>query len=358
MSSNYERLRNCSSRQLEAFIRSIVSKRASEFVDWRAWLASDDPDVVFVGEEALYRSEDGSERECRFLSEERDSSGNAVRHVYFFEDDGDVSVARFPAYQIRKQSEAEWLPAPVVKEEPAVEQTAPLTLPLDEPEDEPVPAAEPVVEPVAEPVAAPVTEPAAEEEPVIDDFDLDSYMDSIILSEVDEAAREIEQKEDVIGGRIYSQEQEEAARALEDKPFTDIQNIDPDEVDEPILFEEPEETEEPFPFDEPEVTDEPEVIDEPEETEEPVMPAVPDSTDFLDYQPQLEEFDQTMEDIENTMQMNLGDVPLDEEDEPIGELLQSLKERSALYDPNDQEDHELPTIAFTAIAEDKLVNNE
>ena len=38
--------------------------------------------------------------------------------------------------------------------------------------------------------------------------------------------------------------------------------------------------------------------------------------------------------------------------------LQSLKERSALYDPNDQEDHELPTIAFTAIAEDKLVNNE
>ena len=53
MATNLERLQNCSARQLEAFIRSIVSKRASEYINWGAWLSSDDPDVVFLLEVLL-----------------------------------------------------------------------------------------------------------------------------------------------------------------------------------------------------------------------------------------------------------------------------------------------------------------
>lgn len=305
MSSNFERLQKCSRRQLGAFISSIVSKRASEFVDWNAWLASDDPDVTFIGEDALYKEEDGSERECRFLEELKDDDGMVCRRIFFFEEDGDVTPRTVRADLVRKLSEDAY---------PVFSETAsPLSPFFTRPEPQPE-AAAPAAEPVQEVQEAP------EEIGLPDGIDLDD----MILSEINEAADMTEQAESEITGRITVQEEEEAAQALEDKPFTDLQNIDIDAEDDEL----------------------------------PSLISEPDSTDFLDYQPQLEEYDQALESIENTMQMELTDVPLDEEDEPIGELLQTLKERSALYDPNDQEDHELPTIAFTAIAEDKLVNNE
>lgn len=291
MATNLERLQNCSARQLEAFIRSIVSKRASEYVNWGAWLSSDDPDVVFLGEDALYRNADGTERECRFLKEERKEDGIPYRTVFFFEDNGDVTTDTVRADFVRKLSETAY---PVYQEPTSVQK------------EEEAPAATP-----------------AEEN---DDFDFDSFTESMILSEINEAVDEAARAEDQISSRISAEEEEAAAQAAADKPFTDIQNIELDDEETP--------------------------------EEEPAPVSDPDSTDFLDYMPQLEEYDQAIENIENTLQMDLQDVPLDEEDEPIGELLQTLKERSALYDANDPEDHELPTIAFTAIAEDKLVNNE
>ena len=332
MSSNFERLQNSSRRQMEAFIRSIVSKRASAFIDWHAWLSSDDPDVTFLGEDAIYKNDDGSERECRFLKEETDEDGLLCRHIYFFDDDGDVTDMKVRADRVRKLTEDTF---PVV-EEPIDFFTAPVQVPKE--------------------AAAPAEVPAA------DDFDFDSFIES----ELNEAADQVQTAEDEITGRIIVQEKEAAAQALEDKPFTDLQNIDPDADDElpDVALPQPEEPEavpEPEPVipvtEEPKIPAEPEPVPEIPAEPEP-MKEEPESTDFLDYQPQLEEFDQAMEDIENTMQVEMQDVPLDEEDEPIGELLQTLKERSALYDPNNQEDHELPTIAFTAIAEDKLVNNE
>lgn len=344
MSSNFERLQNSSRRQLEAFIRSIVSKRASEFVDWHAWLSSDDPDVVFLGEDAVYKNDDGSERECRFLKEETNEDGLPCRFVYFFEDDGDVSTLTARADRVRKLSEEAY---------PAVE----------EPEDTPIDFFTAPVQ-IPKETAAPAAEPAAP----ADDFDFDSFMDSVIETELNEAADQVQTAEDEITGRIVIQEQEAAAKALEDKPFTDIQNIDPDAADDlpDIVWAEPEETAPEIPVEEPGLPEE-KPAEEPEKpimipAEEPNLPEeVPAETpaaEAEEYEPQLDEYYQAIEDIENTMQVEMKDVPLDEEDEPIGELLQTLKERSALYDPNNQEDHELPTIAFTAIAEDKLVNNE
>ncbi len=327
MSSNYERLQSCSSRQLEAFIRSIVSNRASEYVDWHAWMSSDDPDVTFLGEDAIYKNDDGTERECRFLKEETHDDGLPYRQVYFFEEDGDVTALTARADRVRKASEEAF---PVV----------------EAPEDTPIDFFTSPVQP-----PKPEVHPAAD---TSDEFDLDSYMESILETEINEAADQAELAEDEITGRIVIQEEEAAAQALEDKPFTDFQNIDPDADDDLPEIVQPEAELVPEPEPQPEPQPEP----EPELEEEPAPAPEPESTDYIDYQPQLEEFDQALENIENTMQVEMQDVPLDEEDEPIGELLQTLKERSALYDPNDQEDHELPTIAFTAIAEDKLVNNE
>lgn len=381
MSSNYERLQNSSRRQLEAFIRSIVSKRASEFIDWHAWLSSDNPDVEFLGEDAVYKNDDGSERECRFMREETNEDGLPCRFVYFFEDDGDVSTLTVRADRVRKLTEEAY---PVI----------------EEPEDTPIDFFTAPVQMPKE-AAAPVTESAP-----ADEFDFDTYMNSVIETELNEAADQVQTAEDEITGRIVIQEQEAAAQALEDKPFTDIQNIDPDAADElpDIVWSEPEAPAPEIPAEMPEEpivipAEEPVIPEEvpaeeltraneipveapaiPEEipaeeipAEEPVLtneipaeePAIPEelpdnspTAEAKEYEPQLDEFYQALEDIDNTMQVEMKDVPLDEEDEPIGELLQTLKERSALYDPNNQEDHELPTIAFTAIAEDKLVNNE
>ena len=350
MATNFERLQKCSSKQLEAFISSIVSKRASEFVDWGAWLSSSDPDVTFTGEDAVYKNEDGTEKECRYLSESKDDDGIVYRRIFFFEEDGDVSVATVKAHLVRKLSEPEY-PEEVVIDPPTA-----TFFHLFKDEE---PAAEETTEIDLTAAAPAVTETVVEEkieETVPEGIDLDDLgldMSDIITDEINTAADQAEQAEDEITGMIQHRELEAAAEAEQDKPFTDLQNIKLDDVIEDTVDDElPEIVEETVA----EVTIEEIPAEEPEP--EPEEPKEPDSTDFLDYKPQLDEYDSVLESIENTMQMDLKDVPLDEEDEPIGELLQTLKERSALYDPNDQEDHELPTIAFTAIAEDKLVNNE
>ena len=60
-------------------------------------------------------------------------------------------------------------------------------------------------------------------------------------------------------------------------------------------------------------------------------------------------------DIVSETSMDEDDDDDDEEEEDghvIGELLSSLKEKSELFDPENPEDLELPTIAFTSVVED------
>ena len=44
MATNYEILTGLSKKQMAAFINSLVKKEVSRYIDWNAWLNSEDPE--------------------------------------------------------------------------------------------------------------------------------------------------------------------------------------------------------------------------------------------------------------------------------------------------------------------------
>ena len=112
MATNYEILMNLSQKQMAAFIRSLVNKDVSRYIDWASWLNSEDPDPSYIGEEAFVRRGD-IEIPCRFL-EEGDENGDRTRTVFFLLDKGGISRESYPAHLVRKASESIYPSAPLI----------------------------------------------------------------------------------------------------------------------------------------------------------------------------------------------------------------------------------------------------
>lgn len=107
MANNYEKLIRCTKNQLEVFIDSLVNKPASRYVDWSAWLASDDPDAPYIGTPAFYKDENGEEKHCMLLSEET-IDGEKHRKYYEILPKGEVKEECVPAHLIRLETEEDY----------------------------------------------------------------------------------------------------------------------------------------------------------------------------------------------------------------------------------------------------------
>ena len=99
MSSNYIRLLNCNKSEMELFIRSIVTKEASAYVDWHAWMSSEDPEVTYIGQAAHYKDEDGAGHPCRILKE-TEEDGKIIRHIFIVEAKGKVTRMSLPKERV------------------------------------------------------------------------------------------------------------------------------------------------------------------------------------------------------------------------------------------------------------------
>ncbi len=247
MQTNYEILMQCSRKQIEQFIRSIVNKEESKYINWRKWLNSEEPEAVYFGEEALLRREDGTTEPCRLIGT-MEENGEQFCRYYIIREHGEIEDAVVPAAMILSSEK------------------------------------ETAVETVAETEAEPEETETAEPE----------EMESV----------EPEEAETV--------EEEEPAAAEPETPA----------VDSTITFEVP-------------------------HTEKP---AKENTLDFhLDF-----DFDDLMDDlpVEGKPQPEVTKVIRTDEFQ-VGELLSEIKEKSPYFDPDDPEDLELPTIAFTAITDEK-----
>lgn len=99
MSSNYIRLLNCNKNEMEMFIRSIVTKEASAYVDWHAWMSSDNPEVTYIGQAAHYKDEEGNSLPCRVLKE-TEEDGKVIRHIFVVGAKGKVERMALPKEKV------------------------------------------------------------------------------------------------------------------------------------------------------------------------------------------------------------------------------------------------------------------
>ncbi len=392
MSTNYEKLIRCSQKQIDIFIHSLVSKEASRYVDWSAWLSAEDPEAPMLGEEA-FLMENGDECGCRFL-EEFEENGRTRRRVYLFREDGTVRDEAFPIHMVRLASE-EYYHQP---EEPEEEEAPDFSIDdifreIDktvteeaEPEE-----AEPVTEPAEEPAEevkeeeAPVEEIKEEEVPVEEEAPAEEEDVPVELPKPETSVPEIEKTRIYVPGeRLFMDEEDIAA---EEEAAAEQETPAP--AEEPVVEEEPVREEE-LPVFEKE-DDEPAFapIEEPAPAEirndELILP--PSTKETSADEQRTEDFDTTslrnllneaasetadgMEDllsaedtahimaIEDELMRSFDESEGKEPNEDtissseISSLLEDLKERSDLYDPEDPEDRELPTIAFTSMVDDK-----
>jgi len=111
MATNYEILMSLSKKQMAAFIHSLVNKEVSRYIDWNAWLLSENPEPPYRGE-AAFLKEDGQETEC-FLLEENEENGVRTRTVFIPGEKGNVILKQMEAHFVRKASEAIYPAAPL-----------------------------------------------------------------------------------------------------------------------------------------------------------------------------------------------------------------------------------------------------
>ena len=111
MATNYEILMSLSRKQMSSFIRSLVTKDASKYIDWASWLNSEDPEPSYIGKPAFTRDGEG-ERAC-YLLEETDDNGKIVRTIYTLLDKGEVRKETLPVYLVRTADEETYQPAPL-----------------------------------------------------------------------------------------------------------------------------------------------------------------------------------------------------------------------------------------------------
>lgn len=113
MATNYEILMSLTRKQMNAFINSLVNKEVSRYIDWGAWLGSEDPQPPYIGEAAFLKENDG-ETAC-YLLEEKEENGQRTRTVFIPSDKGTIINKTVEAHFVRKQSEPIY-PAPPLPE--------------------------------------------------------------------------------------------------------------------------------------------------------------------------------------------------------------------------------------------------
>ncbi len=401
MSTNYEMLLGLSQKQMSSFIRSLITKEASKYIDWNAWLGSEDPEPPYIGRPAFVNAEE-TENPCMML-EETETDGHLYRTIYRLLPKGMVEKETLPAYQVRLEDEDEYPeyfeieepaaeePEVPVQEEPVTEEPAVEEPQAEAPAAEEAPAEEeyiprharseaPAVQDEEPVIEEPVTEEPVTEEPVIEEpaaEEPEDLLDDFLLDELSGAIAQAEENENTVTMRLQKIDEEEEERAREAAVFA--LDFDEKELEEiPVLTEDSEPAEEAAPEEPVLIEETPAEEPEDDDDDELVLPE-PDpqerKTDthtftapLLADDPRVEEDDD--DDIERLSELVneltgsydiVSETSMDEDDDDdddeedghvIGELLSSLKEKSELFDPENPEDLELPTIAFTSVVED------
>lgn len=260
MATNYEILMSLTRKQMNAFINSLVNKEVSRYIDWGAWLGSEDPQPPYIGEAAFLKENDG-ETAC-YLLEEKEENGLRTRTVFIPSDKGTIINKTVEAHFVRKQSEPIY-PAP----------------PLPELSEEEVNA-------------------------VADESDF------VLESLLSEAQEEADALDDIINASMDTSLEDLKPQPLESEPETEPEPVQPDE--QPAVTEEEvtePEPEEPEPEPEPEITEPEPEESEPEPEVEPAEEAEEELT-FADvpYDEEIEEPAQPEKQEE---------LPLIEEDDQI-----------------------------------------
>ncbi len=111
MATNYEILTGLSKKQMAAFINSLVKKEVSRYIDWNAWLNSEDPEPPYIGEAAFMKKEE-EEIPC-YLIEENDTEGERMRTVFMPGEKGSIRVETLAAQFVRKATESIYPAAPL-----------------------------------------------------------------------------------------------------------------------------------------------------------------------------------------------------------------------------------------------------
>ena len=471
MATNYERLIQCTKKELSYFFDSLVHKPASAYVDWDLWLSSEDPEAPYIGEEAFFL--DGEEElKCRFL-EESEINGEKHRTFYCVLPKGEVRKESIPAHLVRLATEEEYpeedplrklinesvneytteqdyssyifanpgttiektasIPKPVVEE---TEEEVVLTpepqldeeiieeeviedeeiLPPVEAEDTTVSEEiievedeEPLIEEVIETAEVePIIEENSEleiediietENPSIEDTaeivveDImaidDKPLPSIEVSEAEEYTNKIEglleslptpeennQDETIVLDDLSSLTNDEA---LETATISLESEIPENTVEETVVLDTINDMDLPHPEETLEKDDETIVIsnldelksleNSPLQDEEVEVTLEEDSsfekTDEYDLEKELAAFENTLSELEsvvndpgsnselaNSHAINTASIIQEYEEETdveLHDLLDDIKSRSTLFDPENPEDRELPTIAFMAM---------
>ena len=173
MPTNYDILMQCSRKQMEQFIRSIVNKEASKYVNWKAWLSSEEPEAKYLGKDARLIMPDGTEKPVRYLRSV-DKDGVEYRQYYTILDHGEVKEGLEPAEKVRLRDDD------IKQEEPSV--------PAEEAPVAPEPKAEISEEEV---IVERENFPQAKEETVVEKVEEGSeYVIGELLSEIKEKSRE------------------------------------------------------------------------------------------------------------------------------------------------------------------------
>ena len=374
MSTNYEKLVRCSQKQIDIFIQSLVTKEASRYVDWSAWLSSEDPEAPMKGEPA-FLFENDEEKQCWLLDEYVENE-RTYRRAYLIEDSGNVREEAFPVHMVRKATEdyypdeeepeeiPEFTMEDIFPEETPAEEPEPEETPAEEPEAEPEPAEEPQPEeepvteeapqPEEEPETEPEAEPETEPEPVEEE--------PVTEEEPEEVPAEPEPEETEEELELPEPEPEVKAPEIEKtRIYVPGERLWSDDDDDEEEEEETKEPETPEPEPEPEIpfrNSEPDDLDT--AALQSLMKELDSRNEAGDYELTDEDTKHIME-IEDALMRSFDEHKEPEKDDDddttsgaqIHELLEDLKERSDLYDPEDPEDRELPTIAFTSTVSDK-----
>lgn len=284
MATNYEILMSCTRKQMAAFINSLVKKEVSRYIDWNAWLLSEDPEPPYIGEPAFMK--DGNTETPCYLLEETEENGETFRTVFMPGAKGEIRKEILPAHFVRKETELIYPAAPLpdlseeeVREvddessfilETLLEETEKEADDLDEIikesldfklEEELNPNDIPSSEEEAEVIPEEISEAEAEELPeivaddeVLIEEDEEPAVEETPAEEEENSAEEIpEAQEDEIDFSILQQLEDEvlaADRAEEEKTsslrFDDLWAIAPAAAAAPVQEEDPaEEKEEP-----------------------------------------------------------------------------------------------------------------
>ena len=356
MSTNYDKLVRCSQEQIDIFIQSLVTKDASRYVDWSAWLSSENPNAPMKGEPA-FLMEDGTEKDCRMLAEYVENE-RTFRRIYILNQDGTVREEAFPVHMVRKASE-EYYPAEEEPEDIPEFSMADIFPDEEEETEAEAPAEEPAPIEEKQSEEAPAEEPAAsEEEPEEEDNTPLELPKAAVKTPSIEKTRIY-----VPGERLWMDDDEEEEAEEEEKEeelpaeepaVTEEEQPEEAPAEEPLSEEETTPEEEPAPAEKPD--------EDEEDDEEDALQSLLKELESMDTKP--DEDILTEEDtahilaIEDELMRNYDTKDTDVTDDTsssadIRDLLENLKEKSDLYDPDDPEDRELPTIAFTSMVDDK-----